>query len=537
MSAERATWEDRDRLRGQIERLRGLINIRWVAVFGVAAASVATELVGYKLSIWPPWSLVPGVIGYNVLFLWWLRRTGRAYQEEAYAYSRLERSLRWQGYLQALCDMMAMILLVYLDGGVEYPLFYAPLLAVMLSSLILPLRGLLIQANFGAALFALMALGEYQGWVPHVIALQPPYRYGLYLDLPAVLARVLSTVVMLNVAAFLMSRLAQRMNQAEEHTRHLLGRLRRQVGAASRRLAHASQDMHQSAQEVNLVAEQIAVTVQEIAQGAGEQAGQLERLSRSLDHLFDAARRIDEGARETHEASENAVSTADRGRQAAVEATGRMGEVARDFARAEEALADLARRSEEIAEVALAIDRFAERTDLLALNAGIEAARAGEHGRGFAVVAGEVKKLAASSSSSAEQVAGMVVQVQDEIKRVVGSVQAGIERVQEGREAIATLQEVVDGMGAVVSQAAELAGTMDHLSNQQIQSHREIVRAVENLASTAEETAAGAEETAAAVEEQVATFADFGKAVDDLAGLAAQMDQALTSLYETDVDQ
>ena len=127
-------------------------------------------------------------------------------------------------------------------------------------------------------------------------------------------------------------------------------------------------------------------------------------------------------------------------------------------------------------------------------------------GRGFAVVAGEVKKLAASSSSSAERVTQVVARVQEEIAGVVALVRGTGERVRGSQETIGTLQSVLDTMATVIARTDDLAGLVEQLSRQQMAAHQEIVRAVEQIASAAEETAAGAEETAAAVEDQVASF-------------------------------
>ena len=198
MTSDQETLEGRERAREQVERLRWLIALRWVAAVGVALSDLMTQFVGYTVSdSLAGWLVAPLVLGYNLAFLLWLRRIERRQSSVA----RLERDLRWNLYLQALCDIVVLTLMVYLNGGIEYPLYYAPLLAIMLTGLLLPRIGVFIQANVGAALFAMMAVAEYQGWIPHIFFLSPQYQHNLHRDLQAALGTVLSMIGMLNVTA------------------------------------------------------------------------------------------------------------------------------------------------------------------------------------------------------------------------------------------------------------------------------------------------------------------------------------------------
>lgn len=85
-----------------------------------------------------------------------------------------------------------------------------------------------------------------------------------------------------------------------------------------------------------------------------------------------------------------------------------------DVNKAAELVKGLSQRAEAIVNIIDVIDDIAEQTNQLALNASIEAARAGEQGQGFAVVAGEVRNLAARSSTATRSITDLLETIQDE---------------------------------------------------------------------------------------------------------------------------
>jgi len=82
-----------------------------------------------------------------------------------------------------------------------------------------------------------------------------------------------------------------------------------------------------------------------------------------------------------------------------------------DFARAMNVVRELTTASRQIDSVSRIIDRIAQQTNLLAINASVEAARVGAAGRGFAVVASEVRDLAS-------QIGARTVEINEQVHAI-----------------------------------------------------------------------------------------------------------------------
>ncbi len=78
-----------------------------------------------------------------------------------------------------------------------------------------------------------------------------------------------------------------------------------------------------------------------------------------------------------------------------------------------ERISELSSQSERVAEILAGIMKVADRTDLLALNAGLEGAKAGEAGKGFSLVATEMRRLAETTMQSVQNINGLISEVRE----------------------------------------------------------------------------------------------------------------------------
>lgn len=217
-------------------------------------------------------------------------------------------------------------------------------------------------------------------------------------------------------------------------------------------------------------------------------------LASAINQMSASASEVASNTNNAADTAEDASQLVQEGQVAVSENGEAIAQLAEALREASSVIDKLASDSQQVGSVLEVIKAISEQTNLLALNAAIEAARAGEQGRGFAVVADEVRSLAAKTQESANEIDGMIQQLQDAARQGVQVIESSHRLSESSVERAQKVRESFEGIVAAFDNIKERTVSIAAASEEQASVTEEISQLAERIRTISEQNAQDASE-------------------------------------------
>jgi methyl-accepting chemotaxis protein len=273
----------------------------------------------------------------------------------------------------------------------------------------------------------------------------------------------------------------------------------------TRHVSDASRSIFDKNSALKTVMEQVAISSGELASGANAISEDVSGMTESIQEIEHMVADYASSTKEMNMRSEHTLELVEKGRQAVETQSEGMRRNVEATAAVSSTIEELARNAEGISKITRSISDIAEQTNLLSLNASIEAARAGEHGKGFAVVAQEVRKLAEESTTSTQEVFGLVRSIDVGVKQAIATIQINEEVVRKQSDLIHESEKVFDEIVQSVRFISEQIFNFSRESDTMLESAKKISASIQNISAITQQSAAGTEQVSASMNEQISS--------------------------------
>lgn len=203
---------------------------------------------------------------------------------------------------------------------------------------------------------------------------------------------------------------------------------------------------------------QLTSTATQVAATSRYQEETINRLGASTNQIAAATHEISTTGtellttmNEVRGVAKTSAATASEGRRGLSEMESTMTSLAGSSDSISSKLAVINDKARDIASVVTTINKVADQTNLLSVNAAIEAEKAGEYGRGFLIVAREIRRLA-------DQTASATLDIEQTVDQMQSAVSTGVMEMDKFSDHV---RHTVEDVNRIGSQLGEIIGQVE----------------------------------------------------------------------------
>ncbi len=247
--------------------------------------------------------------------------------------------------------------------------------------------------------------------------------------------------------------------------------------------------IQQSGVQVTSSATEIAATSKQQEATATEQAATTNEIKATVTEITATSKELVNTMSEVTEVAWKTSENANTGRSSLQRMESTMHQMMDATESIGSKLAVLSEKAGNINTVVTTINRVADQTNLLSLNAAIEAEKAGEYGVGFAVVATEIRRLADQTAVATWDIEQMVKEMQSAVSAGVMGMEKFSEEVRHG---VDDVRQVGSQLASIIEQVETLIPRFEEVNESMIsqsQGGNQIRDAIVQLSESAQQTA------------------------------------------------
>jgi methyl-accepting chemotaxis protein len=288
-----------------------------------------------------------------------------------------------------------------------------------------------------------------------------------------------------------------------------------------------SKEVHRIVSELSDLTDIASNAVQEIEKGAADTAENIQLQSALTQNIQDLIANASRDSENMEQISSNTARALEEGMSIVESLNEKAAGVIQNSDSAYNSMLKLKEKAEEIRVITELISSISEQTNLLSLNAAIESARAGEMGKGFAVVAEEIRKLAAQSKESTNEIARIVNALNEQSDKSAAEVQNLKQSNEEQNIMVLRTKEIFTDISGKMNEVRETVNKVNEWVGKILNDNDKLVQSINDISAVSEEVTASAQE-ASALTAQNLDKADEAKGyVNELIDTSLKMEKYL----------
>ncbi|MBD2195022.1 MULTISPECIES: methyl-accepting chemotaxis protein [Calothrix] len=277
--------------------------------------------------------------------------------------------------------------------------------------------------------------------------------------------------------------------EIEANSTDVIGKLMATLKDMAHSLSNLICQVQKSGMQATSSATQIAASGKQLEATLAEQVASTNQVAIAAKEISATAKELVKTMEEVAAMSQTTTIAASKSQKDLLRMETKMRQLAEATNSIGSRLGVISEKANNINNIVVTINKVADQTNLLSLNAAIEAEKAGEYGLGFSVVAREIRRLADQTAVATLDIEQMVKQMQSSVSTGVMEMDKFTTEVGHSMEDVASISNQV---GQIIEQVQDLTPRFEVVSQgmeMQSQGAQQISEAMTQLSSTSRQTA------------------------------------------------